>query len=142
MPASLYAATKRSCELLAGVYHNIYNVSTTGLRFFTVYGPWGRPDMAALAFAHKITQGHPVKIFKGPDGQELARDFTYIDDIVRVCFLSPLCTFQLVRVLSAAWNLYALKPVSLQCLCACHSEYAFTLACTEKVSSFRLLFSS
>lgn len=83
-PASLYAATKRSCELLAGVYHNIYNVSTTGLRFFTVYGPWGRPDMAALAFAHKITAGLPVKIFQSADGQELARDFTYIDDIVQV----------------------------------------------------------
>lgn len=85
-PASLYAATKRSCELLAGVYHNVYNVSTTGLRFFTVYGPWGRPDMAALAFAHKITAGHPVKIFQSAGGQELARDFTYIDDIVLVCW--------------------------------------------------------
>lgn len=88
-PASLYAATKRSCELLASVYHNIYNVSTTGLRFFTVYGPWGRPDMAALAFAHKIVEGHPVKIFQGPDGSELARDFTYIDDIVDVRICSP-----------------------------------------------------
>lgn len=85
-PASLYAATKRSCELLASVYHNIYNVSTTGLRFFTVYGPWGRPDMAALAFAHKIVDGHPVKIFQGPNASELARDFTYIDDIVDVRF--------------------------------------------------------
>lgn len=83
-PASLYAATKRSCELLAGVYNSIYNVSTTGLRFFTVYGPWGRPDMAALAFAHKITAGHPVKVFQSADGKELARDFTYIDDIVEV----------------------------------------------------------
>jgi UDP-glucuronate 4-epimerase len=87
-PASLYAATKRSCELLAGVYNSIYSVSTTGLRFFTVYGPWGRPDMAALAFAHKIIAGHPVKIFKGAEGKELARDFTYIDDIVQVCPMS------------------------------------------------------
>lgn len=84
-PASLYAATKRSCELLADVYNSIYNVSTTGLRFFTVYGPWGRPDMASLVFAHKIAAGHPVKIFKTTDGKELARDFTYIDDIVQVC---------------------------------------------------------
>lgn len=107
-PASLYAATKRSCELLAGVYHNIYNVSTTGLRFFTVYGPWGRPDMAALAFAHKITAGHPVKIFQGADGQELARDFTYIDDIVQVCSFvtivsSVICCVR-VSILVNAWD--------------------------------------
>jgi UDP-glucuronate 4-epimerase len=81
-PISLYAATKRTCELLASVYHGIAGISVSGLRFFTVYGPWGRPDMAALAFAHKISQGHPVKIFKGPGGVELARDFTYIDDII------------------------------------------------------------
>jgi UDP-glucuronate 4-epimerase len=90
-PASLYAATKRSCELLASVYHNIYNVSVTGLRFFTVYGPWGRPDMAALAFSHKIADGHPVKIFKGPGDTELARDFTYIDDIVNVRAFYIMC---------------------------------------------------
>lgn len=83
-PASLYAATKRSGELLASVYNSIYDVSTTGLRFFTVYGPWGRPDMASLVFAHKVTAGHPVKIFQTADGKELARDFTYIDDIVQV----------------------------------------------------------
>jgi UDP-glucuronate 4-epimerase len=83
-PVSLYAATKRSCELLASVYHDIYGMSVTGLRFFTVYGPWGRPDMAALVFAHKIAQGLPVKIFKSADGSELARDFTYVDDIVQV----------------------------------------------------------
>lgn len=83
-PLSLYAATKRSCELLAGVYHGVAGVSVTGLRFFTVYGPWGRPDMAALAFAHQIARGHPVKIYQGPGGTELARDFTYIEDIIAV----------------------------------------------------------
>lgn len=81
-PLSLYAATKRTCELLASVYHSIAGISVSGLRFFTVYGPWGRPDMAALAFAHQISRGHPVKIFRGPGGVELARDFTYIDDII------------------------------------------------------------
>lgn len=81
-PASLYAATKRGCELLASTYHSIAGMSVTGLRFFTVYGPWGRPDMAALAFAHSIAEGHPIRIFKGPNDTELARDFTYIDDIV------------------------------------------------------------
>ena len=83
-PLSLYAATKRACELLAGVYHGIADISVTGLRFFTVYGPLGRPDMAALAFAHQIASGHPVKIFQGPGQVELARDFTYIDDIIEV----------------------------------------------------------
>jgi UDP-glucuronate 4-epimerase len=83
-PLSLYAATKRTCELLANVYHGISGISVTGLRFFTVYGPWGRPDMAALAFAHQISRGHPVKIYQGPGQTELARDFTYIDDIIQV----------------------------------------------------------
>lgn len=109
-PASLYAATKRSCELLASVYHNIYDVSTTGLRFFTVYGPWGRPDMAALAFAHKISDGLPLKIFKSHHGGELARDFTYIDDIVRVCeqgssVLPVRCTLLWQNIVSALLDL-------------------------------------
>jgi UDP-glucuronate 4-epimerase len=83
-PLSLYAATKRSCELLATVYSDIGDISMTGLRFFTVYGPWGRPDMAALVFAHAIAGERPVRIFRGHDNAELARDFTYIDDIVKV----------------------------------------------------------
>lgn len=83
-PSSLYAATKREGELLATVYHGLTGMSVTGLRFFTVYGPWGRPDMAALAFAHRIAQGNPIRIFLGPGNTELARDFTYIDDIVKV----------------------------------------------------------
>mmetsp|Transcript_78781 Transcript_78781/g.137695 ORF Transcript_78781/g.137695 Transcript_78781/m.137695 type:complete len:291 (-) Transcript_78781:52-924(-) len=84
-PASLYAATKRENELLAHTYNHIYGLALTGLRFFTVYGPWGRPDMAVYAFANKITKGEPVRIFQGPDGSELERDFTYIDDIVAGC---------------------------------------------------------
>jgi len=82
-PASLYAATKKSNEMLAHTYNHIYGLATTGLRFFTVYGPWGRPDMAAFAFANKISRGEELRIFQGPDGSELERDFTYIDDIVR-----------------------------------------------------------
>lgn len=68
-------------ELMANVYHSLYGLSMVGLRFFTVYGPWGRPDMAAFKFAIAIMKGEPVPIFKA-DGRELSRDFTYIDDAV------------------------------------------------------------
>mmetsp|Transcript_106235 Transcript_106235/g.188881 ORF Transcript_106235/g.188881 Transcript_106235/m.188881 type:complete len:420 (+) Transcript_106235:62-1321(+) len=85
MPASLYAATKREDELLAHTYNHIYGLALTGLRFFTVYGPYGRPDMAAFGFANHIMKGEPVQIFKAPDGSELERDFTYIDDIASGC---------------------------------------------------------
>jgi UDP-glucuronate 4-epimerase len=76
---SLYAATKRSCELLARTYSRLYGLPATGLRFFTVYGPWGRPDMAAYLFTRAILAGQPIKVFN--EGR-MARDFTYIDDIV------------------------------------------------------------
>lgn len=78
-PVSLYAATKRADELLAHSYSHIYGLPTTGLRFFTVYGPWGRPDMAYYSFAKSILKGTPIRIFG--DGSAL-RDFTYVDDIV------------------------------------------------------------
>jgi UDP-glucuronate 4-epimerase len=78
-PVSLYAATKRSCELLAHTYSRLYGLPATGLRFFTVYGPWGRPDMAAYLFTRAILEGEPIKVFN--EGR-MARDFTYIDDIV------------------------------------------------------------
>lgn len=78
-PASLYAATKKSNELIAHSYHHIYGLNVTGLRFFTVYGPWGRPDMAPFLFADAIITGQPIKVFNGGDMQ---RDFTYIDDVV------------------------------------------------------------
>jgi UDP-glucuronate 4-epimerase len=78
-PISLYAATKKSNELMAHTYSHLFGIPTTGLRFFTVYGPWGRPDMAPILFANAITQGKPIKVFnKG----NLERDFTYVDDIV------------------------------------------------------------
>lgn len=78
-PVSLYAATKRSNELLAHTYSHLYQLPTTGLRFFTVYGPWGRPDMAPMLFADAICSGKPIKVFNGGD---MHRDFTYIDDII------------------------------------------------------------
>ena len=78
-PVSLYAATKKSNELMAHSYSHLYNLPTTGLRFFTVYGPWGRPDMAPMLFADAITNGHEIKVFNHGD---MRRDFTYIDDIV------------------------------------------------------------
>jgi UDP-glucuronate 4-epimerase len=78
-PISLYAATKKSNELMAHTYGHLYGFKTTGLRFFTVYGPWGRPDMAYYLFANAITNNHPIKIF---NNGEMERDFTYIDDIV------------------------------------------------------------
>merc|ERR1712151_1023085 len=84
-PASLYAATKKSNEMMAHTYTHIYGLSFIGLRFFTVYGPWGRPDMAAFHFTKKIEKGEAIKIFQGPGGSELERDFTYIDDIVTGC---------------------------------------------------------
>jgi len=81
-PASLYAATKKANEMMAHTYTHIFGLSMIGLRFFTVYGPWGRPDMAAFSFTQKIESGQALKIFQGPGGSELERDFTYIDDIV------------------------------------------------------------
>jgi UDP-glucuronate 4-epimerase len=78
-PVSLYAATKRACELSAAVYAHLYGIPTIGLRFFTVYGPWGRPDMAAYLFADAMLAGRPIQVFN--EGR-MARDFTYIDDVV------------------------------------------------------------
>ena len=78
-PVSLYAATKRSNELMAYTYHHLYQLPVTGLRFFTVYGPWGRPDMSPMLFAKAIKEGKPIKVF---NHGKMRRDFTYIDDIV------------------------------------------------------------
>lgn len=82
-PVSLYASTKKSNELMAFTYSHLYNIPATGLRFFTVYGPMGRPDMAYFGFADKYFAGEPIKIFNNGDYEnDLYRDFTYIDDIV------------------------------------------------------------
>ena len=78
-PVSLYAATKKANELMAHTYSHLYDLPTTGLRFFTVYGPWGRPDMAPIKFARAITKGDAIDVY---NSGQMARDFTYIDDIV------------------------------------------------------------
>ena len=78
-PVSVYAATKRADELLSHAYGHLYGLKQTGLRFFTVYGPWGRPDMAYYSFAERIMGGQPITLY---DGGRLRRDFTYVDDIV------------------------------------------------------------
>lgn len=83
-PASLYAATKKSNELMAHTYSYLYKIPSTGLRFFTVYGPMGRPDMAYFSFLNKYFSGEPIKIFNNGDfNNDLYRDFTYIDDVVQ-----------------------------------------------------------
>ncbi len=78
-PISLYAATKKANELMAFTYSHLYDIPTTGLRFFTVYGPWGRPDMAPLLFTRAIMEGKPINVF---NFGQMKRDFTYVDDIV------------------------------------------------------------
>ena len=80
-PISLYAASKKANELMAHSYSHLYRIPATGLRFFTVYGPWGRPDMAMFIFAKAILAGAPIKVF---NYGKMRRDFTYIDDVIQV----------------------------------------------------------
>ena len=82
-PVSLYAATKRANELMAHTYSHLFNINTTGLRFFTVYGPWGRPDMAPMIFTKSILNNKTIKIF---NHGKMFRDFTYIDDVVEIIY--------------------------------------------------------
>jgi UDP-glucuronate 4-epimerase len=102
-PISLYAATKKANELMAHTYSHLYGLPTTGLRFFTVYGPWGRPDMALYLFTEAILAGRPINVF---NNGEMRRDFTYVDDIVE----------GVIRVLDrpatadAAWDAAAPDP--------------------------------
>ena len=81
VPISLYAATKKANELMAHSYSHLYRLPVTGLRFFTIYGPWGRPDMAIFLFTKAILEGKPIKLF---NHGKMRRDFTYIDDVTRV----------------------------------------------------------
>jgi UDP-glucuronate 4-epimerase len=96
-PVSLYAATKKSNELMAHTYSHLFRIPTTGLRFFTVYGPWGRPDMAYFSFTKNIIEGKPIKVFN--NGQ-MERDFTYIDDIVE----SILRIIEIIPQPNPLWN--------------------------------------
>jgi UDP-glucuronate 4-epimerase len=111
-PVSMYAATKKSNELMAHTYSHLYNLPTTGLRFFTVYGPWGRPDMAPFLFAKSILEGKPIKVFNGGD---LYRDFTYIDDIVDGInkVLSSKTIFSDKAIPYSIFNIGNNQPVSL-----------------------------
>lgn len=111
-PVSLYAATKKSNELMAYAYSKLYHIPVTGLRFFTVYGPLGRPDMAYFKFAEKIMSGEPIQIYNNGD---MLRDFTYIDDIIEgVCNI--LCNPHAPDNKGAAYKIYNIgnnKPVKL-----------------------------
>jgi UDP-glucuronate 4-epimerase len=120
-PASLYAATKKANEMMAHTYNHIFGISMIGLRFFTVYGPWGRPDMAAFSFTQKILDGKPLNIFQGPGGSELERDFTYIDDIVQGCLAAvsavPASTKE--TAVCKIYNLGNKDPVTVSYLVDC-----------------------
>jgi UDP-glucuronate 4-epimerase len=104
-PLTLYAATKKSNELMAHSYSSLYGLPTTGLRFFTVYGPWGRPDMALFLFTKNILAGVPIDVFNGGHHQ---RDFTYIDDIVQ----GVLAAVDQVAAPNPAWDSNAPDPAS------------------------------
>ena len=117
-PISLYAATKKSNELMAHSYSHLYNIPTTGLRFFTVYGPYGRPDMAYFSFTKKILAGEPINVFNNGDMQ---RDFTYIDDIVngiiRIINKAPSPQHSTITTAAAPYKIYNIgnnQPVTLR----------------------------
>lgn len=111
-PVSLYAATKKANELMAHTYSHLYQIPTSGLRFFTVYGPWGRPDMAPILFASAITEDKPIKVFNNGD---MSRDFTYIDDIIQGIIITlnnpPAATKE--QPLYQVFNIGNGSPVSL-----------------------------
>ena len=104
-PVSLYAATKKSNELMAHTYSHLYGIPSTGLRFFTVYGPWGRPDMSPFLFTDAMLHGHAIKVFNHGD---MLRDFTYIDDIVE----SVLRVIDHILVSNSHWSAQAPDPSS------------------------------
>jgi len=120
-PASLYAATKKSNEMMAHTYRHVYGLSCVGLRFFTVYGPWGRPDMAAFSFTKKIVKGEPLKIFQGPNESELERDFTYIDDITKGCVaaVDKITASTKETAMCKVYNLGNKDPVTVSYLVDC-----------------------
>ena len=117
-PISLYAATKKSNELMAHTYSHLFNIPTTGLRFFTVYGPWGRPDMAYFKFTKAILAGKPIDVYNHGD---MLRDFTYIDDIiegvVRIIDRIPQPQVNATTTVQAPYKLYNIgnnQPVTLR----------------------------
>ena len=121
-PCSLYAATKRSNELIAHTYSHLYELPSTGLRFFTVYGPWGRPDMAPMIFANSILKNKPIKIFNGGD---MSRDFTYIDDII----------FYLVKILNKpAYSDFSFKKDNPSPCTSWSPHRIFNIGNSQKIS--------
>ena len=104
-PISLYAASKKSNELMAHTYSHLYNLPTTGLRFFTVYGPWGRPDMALFLFTKAILSKEPIKVF---NNGKMKRDFTYVDDIIQ----GILNVIDKPAVSNESWDQYSPDPSS------------------------------
>lgn len=104
-PVSLYGATKKANELMAHAYSHLYGLPTTGLRFFTVYGPWGRPDMAAFLFAKAILAGQPIDVF---NNGKMKRDFTYIDDII----IGVARVLEKIPAANPAWSADAPDPAS------------------------------
>lgn len=113
-PVSLYAASKKSNELMAHAYCKLYGIPCTGLRYFTVYGPWGRPDMAPMLFANAISNGQPIKVFNNGN---MVRDFTYIDDIVegtiRVIDNIPVAEKCMNKIPYRIYNIGCSNPVNL-----------------------------
>lgn len=133
-PVSLYAASKKSNELMAHVYSHLFDIPTTGLRFFTVYGPWGRPDMALFLFTKAILEGKPIRVF---NNGEMERDFTYIDDItegiLRLLHLPPKAepeNYELVKSPSSStapyrlFNIGSHAPVKLLDFISLIEQYA------------------
>jgi UDP-glucuronate 4-epimerase len=119
-PVSFYAATKRANELMAHAYAHLYGIPITGLRFFTVYGPWGRPDMAPFKFTDAILKGRPIDVYN--DGA-MSRDFTYIDDIVEgLVRLLPLPPTDQAGVPNKVYNIGAGAPVKLLQFIECIEE--------------------
>lgn len=117
-PISLYAATKKSNELMAHSYSHLFDIPTTGLRFFTVYGPWGRPDMAYFSFTQKILRGETINVFNNGD---MKRDFTFVDDIVegvvRVMDHIPPAKNSVVSNAKAPYRIYNIgnnQPITLE----------------------------
>ncbi|MCL1889638.1 MAG: NAD-dependent epimerase/dehydratase family protein [Desulfovibrionaceae bacterium] len=121
-PLNLYAASKKANELMAQAYSHLYRIPATGLRFFTVYGPWGRPDMAYFSFTQKILAGDPVRLF---NHGRLQRDFTYVDDIIQglmACLLRPPQT-ESPEVPHKIYNLGNNKAVDLEYFVAVLENY-------------------
>ncbi len=110
-PVSLYAATKKSNELMAYCYSKLYGIAATGLRFFTVYGPMGRPDMAYYKFAEKIMKGEPIQVYNNGD---MLRDFTYVDDVVKgIVNILPNLPKEIDGVRHKVYNIGNNHPVKL-----------------------------